>query len=48
MRTVRKASSDVERVLSDIELKAQEVGHEDAESPFAEITDEDIDALFSE
>ena len=45
---VRKASSDVERVLSDIELKAQEVGHEDAESPFAEITDEDIDALFSE
>ena len=45
---VRKASADIERVLGDIELKAQEVGIEEAESPFAEITDEDIDALFSE
>jgi predicted regulator of Ras-like GTPase activity (Roadblock/LC7/MglB family) len=45
---VRKASGDIERVLGDIEAKAQEVGVEDAESPFAEITDEDIDALFSE
>ena len=45
---VRRASSDIERVLGDIEAKAQEVGIEEAESPFAEITDEDIDALFSE
>ena len=45
---VRKASSDIERVLGDIELKAAEVGAEDAESPFAEITDDDIDSLFSE
>ena len=34
--------------LSEIEIKAAEVGAEDSESPFAEITDEDIDALFSE
>ena len=45
---VRKASSDIENVLGDIELKAQEAGADDKESPFAEITDEDIDALFSE
>jgi hypothetical protein len=31
-----------------MEAKAQEVGSEEAVSPFAEITDEDIDALFSE
>ena len=45
---VRKASGDIERVLTDMEAKAQEVGSEEAVSPFAEITDEDIDALFSE
>jgi len=45
---VRKASADIERVLTDMEAKAQEVGSEEAVSPFAEITDEDIDALFSE
>ena len=41
---VRKASSDIERILSDMELKAQQVGAANMASPFAEITDEDIDA----
>ena len=45
---VRKASGDVERILSEMEAKAAEVGVADATSPFAEITDDDIDALFSE
>ena len=45
---VRKISGDIERVLSEMEVKAQEVGAADTASPFAEITDEDIDALFSE
>jgi predicted regulator of Ras-like GTPase activity (Roadblock/LC7/MglB family) len=45
---VRKASSSVERVLEAMEMKAQRVGVAEATSPFAEITDEDIDALFSE
>ena len=31
-----------------MEEKAREIGAEDVASPFAEITDEDIDALFSE
>ncbi|MFV2072409.1 MAG: roadblock/LC7 domain-containing protein [Thermoanaerobaculales bacterium] len=45
---VRKISGDIERVLSEMEVKAQEVGAAETASPFAEITDEDIDALFSE
>jgi len=45
---VRKITGDIERVLSEMEVKAQEVGAAEAASPFAEITDEDIDALFSE
>lgn len=45
---VRKASGDVERVLSEMEAKAAEAGAAEAASPFAEITDDDIDALFSE
>ncbi len=45
---VRKASVDLERVLVDMERKALEAGAADIASPFAEITDEDIDALFSE
>lgn len=45
---VRKASQEIERVLSEMENKAQEMGAEEAASPFAEITDDDIDALFSE
>jgi len=45
---VRKASADIERVLNEMETKAQEIGSVETVSPFAEITDDDIDALFSE
>jgi predicted regulator of Ras-like GTPase activity (Roadblock/LC7/MglB family) len=45
---VRKASADIDRVLNEMETKAQMVGTLDTVSPFAEITDDDIDALFSE
>jgi predicted regulator of Ras-like GTPase activity (Roadblock/LC7/MglB family) len=45
---VRKASGGIERILNEMEEKAQRVGVTEATSPFAEITDEDIDALFSE
>ena len=45
---VRKASGDIERILGEMESKAQQIGASDMASPFAEITDEDIDALFSE
>ncbi len=45
---VRKASVDMERVLNEMETKTQVVGNVEAISPFAEITDDDIDALFSE
>ncbi len=45
---VRKASGDMERVLNEMETKTQVVGNVEALSPFAEITDDDIDALFSE
>jgi predicted regulator of Ras-like GTPase activity (Roadblock/LC7/MglB family) len=45
---VRKASADVERVLTEMDSKAQDVGAVETASPFAEITDDDIDALFSE
>ncbi|MCD4751429.1 MAG: roadblock/LC7 domain-containing protein [Thermoanaerobaculales bacterium] len=45
---VRKASQEIERVLKEMDEKAAEVGIEEATSPFAEITDDDIDALFSE
>ena len=45
---VRKASADIERVLTEMDSKAQDVGAMEVASPFAEITDDDIDALFSE
>jgi len=45
---VRKAAVELERVLYQMEEKAREVGEVETTSPFAEITDEDIDALFSE
>lgn len=46
---VRKATGEVERILVDMDAKAQSGGGpEDIDSPFAEITDDDIDALFSE
>ena len=45
---VRKASAEMERVLNEMETKSQMVGTVEVLSPFAEITDDDIDALFSE
>ena len=45
---VRKASADIERGLTEMDSKAQEIGSVETVSPFAEITDDDIDALFSE
>lgn len=45
---VRKASAEMERVLNEMETKSQMVGIVETLSPFAEITDDDIDALFSE
>lgn len=45
---VRKAAAEIERVLTQMMEKAREQGTEEVASPFAEITDEDIDALFSE
>ena len=45
---VRKASVDLDRVLKEMEAKSLEVGSVKTVSPFAEITDDDIDALFSE
>jgi predicted regulator of Ras-like GTPase activity (Roadblock/LC7/MglB family) len=44
---VRKAAAELEDVLTQMASKAAEQGQVEA-SPFAEITDEDIDALFSE
>ena len=40
--------SGIESILNEMEVKAQRAGAAEAASPFAEITDEDIDALFSE
>ncbi len=45
---VRKAAGEIERVLTEMMDKARQQGAEEIASPFAEITDEDIDALFSE
>jgi len=46
---VKRASSDLERVFEVMESRAgTEIGATGPLSPFAEITDEDIDALFSE
>lgn len=47
---VKRASQELERVFEEIVRKAeQEQGSRDRfDSPFAEITDEDIDSLFSE
>ena len=44
---VRKAAAELEEVLTQMASKAAEEGQAPA-SPFAEITDEDIDALFTE
>jgi hypothetical protein len=44
---VRKAAQELEEVLNDMANKAAKQGQAPV-SPFAEITDEDIDNLFSE
>ena len=47
---VKKASQELERIFEVIVRKAEEEGAAGSrfDSPFAEITDEDIDSLFSE
>jgi hypothetical protein len=48
---VRKATQDLERIFDAIQRKVEEEKerrHEGVDSPFAEITDEDIDSLFRE
>ena len=48
---VRKATQDLERIFVSIQRKVEEEKerrHEGVDSPFAEITDEDIDSLFRE
>jgi len=46
---VKRASADLERIFESMESKAGAAfGDEGRASPFSEITDEDIDALFSE
>jgi hypothetical protein len=42
---VRKASDELNRIFEALLSKVQEPG---ADSPFAEITDEDIDNLFND
>jgi len=44
---VRKSAAEIEEILNQMATKAAESGAAPA-SPFAEITDDDIDALFSE
>ncbi len=46
---VKRASSELEKVFDDMTVKSEQaVGGAAEPSPFSEITDEDIDALFSE
>ena len=48
---VRKATQDLERIFETIQRKVEqekERRHDGVDSPFAEITDEDIDSLFRE
>ena len=46
---VRKASQELERIFEAIQRKVEtEKDRTDVDSPFAEITDEDIDSLFRE
>jgi len=49
---VRRATAEIEKIFEDIAMKVEmeksSLKASDFESPFAEITDEDIDRLFSE
>ncbi len=45
---VKKANQDMERIFEEMGQKSAQAATPSAASPFAEITDEDIEALFSE
>lgn len=45
---VKRASADLERIFESMVEKGQATGTTGTSSPFSEITDDDIDALFSE
>jgi predicted regulator of Ras-like GTPase activity (Roadblock/LC7/MglB family) len=45
---VKKAGSELARVFEDIQKKSEQAERTPASSPFAEITDDDIDNLFSD
>jgi predicted regulator of Ras-like GTPase activity (Roadblock/LC7/MglB family) len=45
---VKKAGSELAKVFEDLQKKAENPGTGGAASPFAEITDDDIDNLFSD
>jgi predicted regulator of Ras-like GTPase activity (Roadblock/LC7/MglB family) len=45
---VKKAGSELAKVFEDLQKKAENPGSGGAASPFAEITDDDIDNLFSD
>lgn len=45
---VKRASADLERTFESMVEKGQATGTSGTSSPFSEITDDDIDALFSE
>ena len=45
---VKRASSEMEQIFDDMVKKSQQSSTGDAATPFSEITDDDIDALFGE
>jgi predicted regulator of Ras-like GTPase activity (Roadblock/LC7/MglB family) len=45
---VKKAGSELAKIFEDLQKKAENPGTAGAASPFAEITDDDIDNLFSD
>jgi predicted regulator of Ras-like GTPase activity (Roadblock/LC7/MglB family) len=45
---VKKAGAELSRIFEDLQKKAETPGAAGAQSPFAEITDDDIDNLFSD
>ncbi len=45
---VKKAGAELARLIEEIQKKTDRAQSADAESPFAEITDDDIDSLFAD
>ena len=45
---VKKAGAELARIFEELQKKAASTGAAAAQSPFAEITDDDIDNLFSD